>query len=96
MVIRFISLVIVLGLIEIHRYIRKHYVSIIDEEFLENEEIEFSREIDLLQLRSYMILRSIEKFPEDCHLKAKAFSETIEGTDQSQSRQHQSTSNLFY
>jgi hypothetical protein len=83
-------------LVEIHRYIRKHYISIVDEEFLERDEIEFSRQMDLLQLRSYQILRSIEKFPEECHLKAKAFLETIDNGEQSLSRQNQGTSNLIF
>jgi len=33
--------------------------------------------MDYLQLRSYLAIRSIEKFPESYHIKAKALMENI-------------------
>lgn len=83
------SIANLLGLIEIHRFIRKFYVSLVDEEFLDKEEQEFCRYLDRLQLRSYMILRSIERFSEDYHEKAKTFINTLQEIENSKFQQSQ-------
>ena len=68
-----------IGLIEIHKFIRKFYVSVLDDEILDEDEKHFARYMDHLQLRSYLAIRTIEKFPETYHIKAKALMENIPG-----------------
>jgi len=91
------------GLVEIHKYIRKFYVSVLDDEILDEDERGFSRYMDKLQLRSYLIIRSIEKFPESCHIKAKALldniieeqpTEELQSVQEQQSEQNVSTENV--
>lgn len=50
----------IIGLIEIHKFIRKYFLSEYDFEILTPEEITFAREQDRLQLRSYRIMRAME------------------------------------
>jgi len=70
------------GLIEIHKFIRKFYVSVLDDEILDEDEKHFARYMDHLQLRSYLAIRAIEKFPETYHIKAKALMENIPGEEE--------------
>lgn len=55
--------------------------------------------MDSLQLRSYLTIRAIERFPEEFHIKAKALSENIsemqeyEAHSQNQSHTHSHTQN---
>lgn len=53
-------------------------MSFYDNECLDEEEIEFCKFVDALQLRSYRILRLVENLPEQYNLKAKALFQTIE------------------
>jgi len=52
----------VYGLLEIHKFIRKFYISLLDKEILAPEEIEFAKSLDQLQLRSYKLMRSMETY----------------------------------
>lgn len=65
------------GLIEIHKYIRKFYVSLLDDEILDEDEKQFFRFMDRLQLRSYLAIRSVEKFPEAYQARAKELLERM-------------------
>ncbi len=76
-------------MIQIHKFIRKFYISELDEEILDEEEKAFSGMIDALQLRSYMILRSMERFPTEYHEKARTFMQTIREIDTQRSEQQQ-------
>ena len=63
----------ILGLIEIHKYIRKYYVSLVDKEILSPVEMDFCRALDFFHLRSYKLLRSIELYYSDHEEKAGKF-----------------------
>lgn len=74
-------------MIEIHKFIRKFYVSVLDDEILDEDEKHFARYMDHLQLRSYLAIRAIEKFPETYHIKAKALMENIPAEEEEEGQE---------
>lgn len=68
-------------MVEIHKYIRKYYLSDFDYEILSEDEIRFAKMQDFLQVRSYKLIRALEMYWADYQEAAQVIMQTMKNEE---------------